>query len=267
MRASYHRVVGRKTGFTLIELLAATSILILLVMMLAQVFMQTSTMWDRGTSRTDMNTVARAALNLMQRELALAVVDDDIAMLVEDDIIFFVSLIGDPADPLHSRRSIVEIAYYVDVMRDLEGEAIPDRLALYRAASSNNPDFPAGAWWHPTVTTNYWYEPPPGAPPPPPLSWRPDHQMIVGNVHSAEFKYWHLDGAYSPDGMNQVNTSVDNVPPPALIEIALTLIDADTADRWDAYEMLPPEERDALQAAGLYTFNTQVRVRNADTRF
>ncbi len=247
MKRSANLLQKANMGFTLVELLAATSILVLLVMLLAQLFMQTSTMWDRGTSRTDMNTMARAALNLMQRELEVAIISDDIAMRVNDDRIFFVSLVGNLSDPSTYERGTVELGYYVDLTRDLNGNAIPDRFSLYRAANTQNLNFLRDSdWWNVTWAS-------PGA-------WSPGDELIVKNVHSVEFTYWYFDPANVLVDRATIDTSVEDIPPPALIEITLTLVNEDTALRWEA---LTPEQR----AAGMYVFNSQVRIRTSSQAF
>jgi len=68
----------RSSGFSLIEILAATVILIFLVLMLSQVFHQSSVSWDSGLRKATGNMTGRAVMGLMSRELMCAVLDKDI---------------------------------------------------------------------------------------------------------------------------------------------------------------------------------------------
>lgn len=62
-----------KFGFTLLEILVATTIMIMIVVMVANMFRNASESWDTGTQSAEMNTAARAALEYISRELSCAV--------------------------------------------------------------------------------------------------------------------------------------------------------------------------------------------------
>lgn len=64
---------GLRPGFTLIEVLVAMTVLAVMVLLVANIFQQSSAAWNIGTQKADMNTAARAALDYMARELACAV--------------------------------------------------------------------------------------------------------------------------------------------------------------------------------------------------
>lgn len=63
-------------GFTLIEILIATAIVVFLVAVLSQILVSTQGIWRNSEARTDPFRDARAAIELMSRELALAVPHD-----------------------------------------------------------------------------------------------------------------------------------------------------------------------------------------------
>ena len=59
-------------GFTLIELLVSMGILMIIVLMLANLFQQSTRAYDVGMRNTDIGLEARAIMNLIQRELSMA---------------------------------------------------------------------------------------------------------------------------------------------------------------------------------------------------
>lgn len=65
------------TGFTLIELLVSMGILMIIVLMLANLFQQSTRAYDIGLRQTDIGLEARAMMNLIQRELNMAIWDDE----------------------------------------------------------------------------------------------------------------------------------------------------------------------------------------------
>ena len=69
------RSLESKRAFTLVELLAAMAVLSVLVMLLAQIFNETSKGYLSAKRNVDINTEANAALKLMGRELSQAVFD------------------------------------------------------------------------------------------------------------------------------------------------------------------------------------------------
>ena len=73
-------------GFTLVELLLSTAIIAFVVVMLGQVLSTTQGIWRRSESRTDPFRDARAAIDLMSRELALAVTHDKAPVLTLQNI-------------------------------------------------------------------------------------------------------------------------------------------------------------------------------------
>lgn len=60
-------------GFTLIELLVAMAILMIIVLMLSNLFQQSTRAWDTGMRQTEVGLQARAAIHMIQRELSGAI--------------------------------------------------------------------------------------------------------------------------------------------------------------------------------------------------
>lgn len=63
-------------GFTLVELLVAIAIVVFLVAILAQIIGSAQAIWRNSEARTDAFRDARAAIELMSRDLALALTND-----------------------------------------------------------------------------------------------------------------------------------------------------------------------------------------------
>ncbi len=59
-------------AFTLVEILVAVAIVVFLVVVLAQIISSAQAIWKHSEARTDAFRDARAALELMSRDLALA---------------------------------------------------------------------------------------------------------------------------------------------------------------------------------------------------
>jgi type II secretory pathway pseudopilin PulG len=73
-------------AFTLFEVLIATAIVVFLVAMLAQILSATQGIWRNAEARSDPFRDARAAIELMSRELALAIPNDKAPVLALDNI-------------------------------------------------------------------------------------------------------------------------------------------------------------------------------------
>lgn len=100
-------------GFSLIEILVATTILVILVLVMSSIFHQSSVAWDGGVRKTENNLMARALLGFMSRELSQAVMDPDIfsgdTLITEgDNKITFVTFADTNSA---SRRLVRKITY------------------------------------------------------------------------------------------------------------------------------------------------------------
>ena len=64
-------------GFTLIELLVAMAILMLIVLMMATLFHQSSVAWNNGLRQAEMSIQARSAMSIMRRDISQAVASEE----------------------------------------------------------------------------------------------------------------------------------------------------------------------------------------------
>jgi prepilin-type N-terminal cleavage/methylation domain-containing protein len=88
-----------EAGFTLLELLAAMAILALMVAMLFSAFNQASRAWLQAENRVETFTQARAALDLMSREISQAIVTSNISFLGSATSVAFIAPVStDPTD-------------------------------------------------------------------------------------------------------------------------------------------------------------------------
>lgn len=87
---SLHRF-RRQLGFTLLELMAAMAVFALLLVILFAAFNQASKAWLQSENRVETFTNARAALDLMSRELSLAMVTTNVSFLANIDSLAFVA--------------------------------------------------------------------------------------------------------------------------------------------------------------------------------
>jgi Tfp pilus assembly protein PilE len=78
--------LNHSAGFTLVELLLATVIVVFLVAILGQMLATTQGIWRTSETRTDPFRDSRAAIELMSRQLALAVTNDKAPVLALQNI-------------------------------------------------------------------------------------------------------------------------------------------------------------------------------------
>ena len=97
-----------RAGFSLIEVLVATTILIVIVMMVSMVFHQSIGSWSSGTRRADSQMVVRTILGSIQRDLANAIPDDGNTW--NNSKISFYAIAGTPEEGPHA-TAIQQITY------------------------------------------------------------------------------------------------------------------------------------------------------------
>jgi prepilin-type N-terminal cleavage/methylation domain-containing protein len=119
-------------GFTLLELLAAMGILVIIVLMMARIFADTTRMWNLGTKRIAETQEARVVIDFLAREIGMAIADELVSFKIHSETStsnMSVRAYGDDTDsicfvttprtpPSISRRSGNQHIYYVDYMRD-----------------------------------------------------------------------------------------------------------------------------------------------------
>jgi prepilin-type N-terminal cleavage/methylation domain-containing protein len=121
-------------AFTLLELLASMVVLGLIVVMLFGVFQQTSKAWQRGESHVETFTQARAALDLISRDLSQALATNTIPFFASEDRttlgtlslprgnLAFVAAVGDSAT---DGIDLMEVVYRLSRGPRGTSEAVP----------------------------------------------------------------------------------------------------------------------------------------------
>ena len=85
------RMSRSRKGFTLIELMVAMGILVIIVLMMARVYTDTTEMFQMGTKRVVTATEGRVIMDFLVREMSMAIADEMIAFkLNSDQDIFYV---------------------------------------------------------------------------------------------------------------------------------------------------------------------------------
>lgn len=109
-QSSRHRI----SGFSLIEVLVASTVLMILVLVVAMVFQQSTGAWSGGTRKANTAMTLRSLLAQMQRDFVEAVdgrefsnvlsVADTAAVFPSDgQSAEFIAILGDPNDPAGDR--------------------------------------------------------------------------------------------------------------------------------------------------------------------
>lgn len=174
-----HKPFIRRSGFTLIELLAAMSVLVLIVLMMARMFTETTNIWSLGTKRIYESQEGRVVMDFLAKEMTQAIGDGLISFRIHSEPgadSLSVSAYGEQTDsvcfvaptrtPPYSEmlRACPAFIYYVANMRDDKGVVMPNRYALVRrrktgsthTSSTGNDTLPDNAyrrkdWWLPAL--------------------------------------------------------------------------------------------------------------------
>jgi len=96
-----------KRGFTLVEILVAMSILGVITLIMAQVFMASNRAWTGGLRQVEMSMEGRAALNLIATELAQAMADDLLPVTITANSLNFYTA----TDPAADSRALKRVVY------------------------------------------------------------------------------------------------------------------------------------------------------------
>ncbi|MGD9873069.1 MAG: PilW family protein [Kiritimatiellia bacterium] len=123
-----------KAAFTLVELLVAMAILAVIILMMAQIFTESTRAFDMGIALADQNLKGRMILDFMAREISQAVVDGTIAFALDSEDVELYGPAVEDADRLHFvtlsestegstfYRQAREVVYFVDEMKDKNNE-------------------------------------------------------------------------------------------------------------------------------------------------
>ena len=120
----------RKDGFSLVEILIATSILLVIVVMVSMVFQQQSAAFQSGETRVKGQAAVRNAMGMVMRDLALAVDSTNYPSLPANSFagssLSFLATTGDTAADGATIQHITYTESAGIVKRKVEGYALKD---------------------------------------------------------------------------------------------------------------------------------------------
>lgn len=198
----------RRAAFTLIEVLAATTVLMIIVLVVGRLFRDSTAVWTLGTRSAQDNMMARAAMDFIAREMAQAVADSNLSVRLNsydkkvfskptfdpwwedwyNDRIYFVTLANDPDSG--APRAVREVIYFVTNMTEVVGGTtvqMPYRYCLKRAMRTADASCYANRYWWDTSV---------------PLDGKDDlapfPEILAENLGS--FEVWYVGGSNGPSG-------------------------------------------------------------------
>ncbi|MBM4156449.1 MAG: prepilin-type N-terminal cleavage/methylation domain-containing protein [Lentisphaerae bacterium] len=146
-----------RSAFSLIEVLAAMTILAILVLMAAQLFAGSAQFWKLGSRRIEQDMSARAALELIGRQIVMALGDEELLTFRLDDgdanildgggrytVISMVTM-DHQARRIRTSPTSSEYAYFRDVQQTqyrvlrTATNAVLMRMGVYREYPMNDP--------------------------------------------------------------------------------------------------------------------------------
>ena len=130
-----------RSGFTLIELLAAVAVLMIIGLILANVFHQSTIAWESGLRRVEMSAEGRAALDLMAHEISQAVGDPTLPCTFNPNMPKLIQFYTSD-DSTGGGRALRRVTYEISGSGSLlrRGEEPLDPAAGYPAFSGSSVD-------------------------------------------------------------------------------------------------------------------------------
>jgi len=246
-----------RAGFTILELLTAMTILLIVAMMMGRIFTHSNTAWQIGTGEAEMNTMGRAASDLIARDVSQAVTGTNLALVVQPDRtgmqtyglpvdeLCLVSLSGTPrAD----ERDVREIYYYVRPMTDGAGKELESRYELARGYYSRELLDPYECLSHCYHNSNWWATLPRPA----------DSEVLAENISGLRFE------AFSHPETNEAayNSVAHNGALPYWVDVYLEVLSEDDAIRAAALPKGDDRQKFVERRARRFTARAQCFNRN-----
>ena len=234
---------GSRAAFTLTELMVSMAILGLIMVMLFTIFEQVNKAWLNGENRVETFTPARAALDLLSRELSQAIATPNITFYGDVNRVYFIAPLNtDPAN----QADLCEVGYEYESV-DTSGKPtmkITRRLTLPNAANVGV----GGYWDFYANPTTWWavssFDPKTGA------------TLATNSILNLEFQYLNKAGTpYPAPYQSQAN---GNTLPYAVV-ISLDAVDSRTATR---LRLVPPSAWGPIKASAVRSFSTVVYLPN-----
>lgn len=213
----------RRASFTLIELLAAMAVLVLIVLLMEQLFGDAARAWRTGTRDVEVNNNARAALELMGREISGAVIDELLSFSASNSLkvfvctnseIDFVSLTQPSSNKTKNvYRTAMQVRYYITTFAKDTAYQYQKRYRLMRAATEETNKTSYQCY----NTTNWFRE---GA-------WTnvAGNAELIGNISCFQVRVYDQGGVY-----RNPYSSLSNGPP-LWVDVYLEVLGEDEALR------------------------------------
>lgn len=146
---------SRRRGFTLIEIMAAMSILMVIVLVLGNIFTDSTRIWQLGTKRAQNLGEGRAVMDFLVRELSQAFADNIVSFRLNSDQplygvtsygwlsdeVYFLMALRNPGYQTggdYMRRTGHHHIFFVTPMVDQNNNPIADRFRLVRCVKSRS---------------------------------------------------------------------------------------------------------------------------------
>lgn len=203
-----------RAGYTLIELLTSMVILGVMMALLFSVFDQVNKAWLEGESRVETFTQARAALDLMSRELSQAIATNTIVFHGETNRVFFVAPVSiNPAD----QADLCQVGYGLDPVLPVNTGTLAFQITRhFIAAASTNV---AGNW---NIHSSTWWTPLPA-----PILGDAPSALATNCILNLQFQYFDSTGTLIP----AFGTGFTHNYLPSSITIYMDVVDSRTATK------------------------------------
>lgn len=212
-------------AFALIELLGVMAVLIVIVAVTATLLSDSARVRAHASRAAEADAVARGAMQVLGRDLAHAVADEQLTFAVRDDRLGYdtygvtnseVCLLAWMDDPAATNRALQEIFYWVEPATNAAGA--PAGYQLVRGRRRIDGSLPSASPANPYGNT-HWYEEP-----------RPDGEdaaVLLENVAAFVLGMPDVDG----DLVREYESAAQSNRLPSFVDVYIEVLDRGTVAR------------------------------------